>query len=141
MVQRAKVVAVEGHQAVVDIYRSSACGETCGGSCAVCKSARTVRTKAENHAGAKVGEMVELSSDSKQVLGLAFILYILPLIVSMGAYILVENVWLNKELAAIGAFVGLVIGFVPAFLQNRRAKNKELVGLSVTRVLENKEGS
>lgn len=135
MLQRAKVIETRGKWAVVDVYRSSACGENCGGSCDVCKTAHAVRAEAENTIGARAGDIVELESESGKVLGLAFVLYILPLIIAVAAYCGAVFLGASDDGGALAALGGLLVGFVPALVQNRRAKRGDLVHLRVTRIL------
>lgn len=95
MKETAFVTEIQGKYAKVTLQRKSACS-AChkeGGCFESCKSA--VTALAENKAGASVGDLVVVESATKTVILFAFIMYVIPLILSVAAatavYILTEK--------------------------------------------------
>ncbi len=129
MVQKATVVEIKENQtAVVEVSRSSACGD-CGESCMTCpQKGKVLRVEVKNTVGAQRGDAVELISSSGRILGLAFLVYILPLIVGVAAYLLAAAWGLPEKPAVLAALLGFVAAFVPAILLNRRAAKNGAAG-------------
>ena len=67
--------ALNNGLAEVLVERGTACGDTCG-SCEVCKYASEIRTYARNSLGAAEGDRVVIKTRSSEIIGAAFLLYI-----------------------------------------------------------------
>ena len=91
------VESVYGNNAVVRIKRDSACGDNCG-NCSGCNLA--VSVDALNYINAKQGDKVEVEMNSKTVIGTAFMVYIIPLVVLIIGYIIGDYIF-NNELKSI----------------------------------------
>ena len=115
--------------AVVEVSRKSAC-EGCHanaeGGCSACVSFgdRTTVCKAENSAGAKVGDRVMIETESKTVLLYAAAVFLFPLILGIIGYFAAE-----KLSFAAAPYMGAVLGFALAFIVviftlNRRASKR-----------------
>ncbi|MDR3207720.1 MAG: SoxR reducing system RseC family protein, partial [Oscillospiraceae bacterium] len=74
-----------GGLAAVEVRRTSACGEACG-ACGLCGEAPPMRVTARNLLGAAAGDLVTLSTDGRRVLGLASVVYLLPLLFFFAGY-------------------------------------------------------
>lgn len=90
MTQKGKVIAVSGDMATVLVMRQSACEgcrqkNLCGGM-GECSHEKPLETTAQNPAGAKVGDTVELTASSGFVLGTAFLIFILPILCAIVCY-------------------------------------------------------
>ena len=72
------VVSLSGDSATVRICKSSACSHDCA-SCGACQNP-TFDTTVKNPIGAMVGDKVVISSDSKKILLISLIMYVLPVI-------------------------------------------------------------
>ena len=73
------------NKAEIFLVRESACSGDCH-KCSGCGAAKeTMIAVAENPIGAKVGEFVKVSTDTKQILGMAMLVYVLPLVLFFGA--------------------------------------------------------
>lgn len=127
MTQDAIVTKVLGNGlAEVLVERATACGDNCG-SCEVCKYASEIRTYAKNTLGASAGERVVIKTKSRDIIGAAFLLYIIPLAVLVIAYMIAaargagENTSIAVSFAAF--FVCLIIVTV---FQRHRAKKKQI---------------
>lgn len=118
MEQRGKVISVDGKLAVVEIFRESACSscghrESCGaGVIAGCGASEPVRVKANNICGADVGDSVILNSGSAKTLGVAFCVFVLPLIITYSAYMLCMSFF---ESVAVVAAVTVLVFFISFF--------------------------
>lgn len=104
--------------AEVACRRASACGGDCG-SCGGCTDAQTVLVRAQNPIGAKPGDRVVVESASRQVLGAAVAVYLLPVLFLLGGYALAGG---------FGGGIGFVLGLTPAvWMDRRRAKGGRLL--------------
>ena len=135
MIQRAVVISLEGDMAQIDVYRSSACGESCGGNCAICKTASTIRSQAVNEAGAAQGDLVEVETESGKVLGLAFISYILPIITAIAFYYAGAALW-GENGGALTALAGLLVGFLPAAAANRSIGKNDRMRYRIVKIIK-----
>lgn len=96
------VTKTEGSVAIVNVVRTSSCGENCvmcKGSCA--KTSQMV--KADNSIGAKAGDVVTIEMSDKKVLMAAFAFYILPLVLALVGY-------------GIYGWIGCAVGFAAPIL-------------------------
>ena len=114
MQQRVKVLSCgPDGTARVSVLRQSACSGDCH-KCAGCGAQeQTVIFTANNPIGAKPGQLVTVESESAPVLKAAAVLYLLPLVLFIGGYLLGMG-W------GLGALVGglafaLSIGLVIAY--------------------------
>jgi sigma-E factor negative regulatory protein RseC len=96
--------------------RESACSGDCH-KCSGCGAAKqTVILTARNAIGARVGDMVVVSSDSSRVLKAAAVLYMLPLVLFLAGYLVGENLWGRGVLLGL---VGIVLGIALVKLYDR----------------------
>ncbi len=104
--------------AEVACRRASACGGDCG-HCGGCTDAQTVLVRARNPIGAKPGDRVVVESASRQVLGAAVAVYLLPVLSLLGGYGLAGG---------LGGGIGFALGLAPAvWMDRRRAKGGRLL--------------
>ena len=105
-----------GDMAEVIRVRESACSGDCH-KCSGCGAAKqTVILTARNAIGARVGDMVVVSSDSARVLKAAAVLYMLPLVLFLAGYLVGENLWGRGVLLGL---VGIVLGIALVKLYDR----------------------
>ena len=114
MQQLVKVLRCEADQTAQVMYiRESACSGDCH-KCSGCGAAKqTMLFTAQNPIGAKPGELVLVESESGPVLKAAAVLYMLPLVLFIAAY-LVGMQWGIGGLTGALAFaagIGLVIAY------------------------------
>ena len=108
--------------ALVILLRESACSGDCH-KCSGCGAVRqTMLLQANNAIGAKPGELVTMESDSKPVLAGAAVLYLLPLALFFGGYLIGELLWGNGALAGCAAFV---LSIALAVIYDRRVEKKQ----------------
>ncbi len=121
MVQKGKVISTEGSYATVELVRNSACSschhkDSCGaGIIAGCGKSEIVTVKANNLCGADVGDSVVLNSDSAKTLGVAFCVFVLPLIVTFAVYLvcakLFPGAWITVAAPIVTFFVSFFVFF------------------------------
>ena len=107
MEQMGKVVSTEEGYAVVELIRESACSschhkDSCGANVmAGCGKSEKVTVKVNDPFGVKAGDTVILGSDSASTLGIAFCVFILPLLLTFAAYMLCDRFFGNNAVSVI----------------------------------------
>lgn len=125
-----KVIAVDGNMAEVIVRRVSACGEncaTCKGSC----ETTSVKAMAENLAGAGVGDLVKIESESSAVVRAALILYMIPIAVT----ILLAAFFYGLGFDNLYVILFSVIGFFASFFAIKCFDKKIAPKSYITKVL------
>lgn len=107
MEQIGEVVEQRGNRALVRIHRASSCGENCKDCTGGCKPTSSV-IETENSAGAMVGDTVKLEMKTGWFLLLSFIGYILPIIVCIITYFIVESITDNTVFADAAAIISII---------------------------------
>ena len=117
------------NKAEIFLVRESACSGDCH-KCSGCGAAKeTMIAVAEHPIGAKVGEFVKVSTDTKQILGMAMLVYVLPLVLFFGGYALGD--WLKGGGALVGC-LGFVLGVVLIVIGDRIAQKKDNTVYTIT---------
>jgi len=130
MVQNAivKEIVQEGI-ARVSLLRQMECGMHCDGACAGCtqKPTEEILALASNDIGANPGDFVEVEPTGVGNISVSVIVFVLPCVFLALGYIAGQALLgLSEAAALLTALIGLVIGFVPAYLVNRSiAKSKD----------------
>ena len=123
MVQNAIVKKiVRDGVAEVSLLRQMECGLHCDGACAGCtaKPPQEILALATTPIGAEPGDLVEVEPSVGHNIGTSVVVFLLPCIGLGVGYVLGQALLNLGDLAAMGtAVLGLVVGFVPAFLLNR----------------------
>lgn len=113
---------LEDGSAEVIRMRQSACSGDCH-QCSGCGSTpQTMVLRVENPIGAKVGDWVVIEAKTGAVLKAAAALYILPLVLFIGGYLLGEHLWQMGIPVSLG---GLLLGFVLVKLLDRKMFKKD----------------
>lgn len=81
-----------------------------------------IRVVAENKAGAQLGDTVTVESATKTVLGVAFLVYVVPFLLFFIGYFAASGLAEGGRLAVGGA--GFVLGFVLAWLADRHQRQR-----------------
>ena len=110
--------------ALISADRQSACGENCG-SCAGCDISKIkVTAVAENQAGAAAGETVIVESELKGVLYIAFVVYIIPILMFFLCYALASFFSTDESIVVICALAGFFLSFrLGKLLDKKHSKN------------------
>jgi len=117
--------AFENGLAEVLVERGTACGDCA--SCEVCRYANEIRTYAKNTIGAKIGERVIIKTKSSDIIGAAFILYIIPLIVMIASYLISAQTGApeSRSIGVCFAAFGVCVAIVTLY-QRKQAKKKQI---------------
>lgn len=117
--------AFQNGLAEVLVERGTACGDCA--SCEVCRYANEIRTYAKNTIGAEAGQRVVIESKSSVIIGAAFILYIIPLIVLIGAYLIAARTGAQELQCIAASFAAFFVCVLAVTLyQRNQAKKKQI---------------
>ena len=91
MTQNARVISLDGDKATVSVIRRSACEgckqkSLCAGVSGDCAEQKELLATVKNKIGAKVGDEVELSTPTWIVLGSAFCVFVLPIVLAFALF-------------------------------------------------------
>ena len=118
------VVSSFGTDAIVSISKSSACGHDCA-SCGACSNP-SYEIKVQNPLGAKEGDRVVIETDSKKVLAVSLLLYVLPVFLLILSALLCEVYSLGLFGIAVFAVL-LIIWIFLIKLVNKKTKIKNTI--------------
>ena len=136
MRQRAKVIALlPGEEAQVSIKRETACGHDCT-SCGACGAqARPIIAEVKNPLGAQVGDDVDIETNTSRVLGLACVVYVVPIILLLAFYAIANSIWESEVLSIGGAAFGLLCGVLVSIAVNKAEARKSATS-TIVRVID-----
>lgn len=123
MIQKAVVKKIiDRHHAEIEVQRQSACGHDCA-KCGGC-GAPTERIQAitVNSVGAGVGDIVTVEGSSKQILGMAALVYAMPLVLFFVFYGVCAGMHLTEGVSILMGAVGFVLGIWAAIRRNHQMK-------------------
>lgn len=135
MTQVGVITKVIDDMAEVSVVRGTACGETCkgcSGHCALTKN--TVMAK--NIINADVGDVVSISSKTEQVIKMAFLVYILPIILFFFTYFSAGLFFENESLLIALSLAVFFLVFCVLHILDK--KNKTKVEVEITKILKKK---
>lgn len=113
-------------KAEVEVTRQSACGHDCakcGGGCTEMVSGPIV-AEAVNAIGAVPNDRVVIEGEFKQLMGLAAIVYAVPLALFFALFAAGSLLGLGEGVAAVCGILGFVLGVVGAIWYNKRYKER-----------------
>lgn len=120
MITVAKVVEVNPEYTVVETTRKSACNgchkNADGSSCNICTimgSDRTAQSKAVNKIGAKVGDKVEISSNTGRILYYALLVFIAPVVCGLAAYFIAQYYNASNTVVYVSVILAFILPFIP----------------------------
>ncbi len=134
MDQIGQVVEIQGKNAIVRVRRVSACGENCSSCSGGCKPTSTTM-KAVNGLNAKVGDMVKVEMNPGAFVTLAFVGYILPIIISVAAYMAAMRLSSDSLVADISALAALIVTLVFFFFMDKVPKKSTRFTSRIIRIL------
>ena len=139
MVQNAIVKKIVSDGVVeVSLLRQMECGLHCDGACAGCgqKPTEEILALASNDLGAKPGDFVEVEPTGVGNISVSVIVFFLPCLCLGLGYVLGQSLLgLGEGAALLTALLGLVVGFVPAFLVNRSISRSKAPAFRVLKYL------
>ena len=125
------VIAIDGEEATVSVKRVSACGENCANCKGACESTKTTAI-VKNSAGACVGDVVKIESESGAVIRAAVVLYIVPVVIT----ILIAALTFGIGLSDLYVFIFAAIGFFASFLGIKFFEKKITPKSYITKVIK-----
>ena len=134
-----KSVSRNSDEVTVEVVRKSAC-EMCekSGECHVCgliSGNRNVSVTVKNTLGAKVGDRVELESSTISILSYAAAVFLLPIVIAIGLYLIYSRFCDVPQIGFLVSFLGLLVSVcVICFVLNKRIEKKK--GIVITRIIE-----
>ena len=135
MTQIATVEQVLGNGwAVIAVARQTACCHDCD-NCAGCGAqAGTIRATAQDAVGVAVGDRVEVTSDNRRIIGVAALVYLLPVATFFLGYAV--GALTNSPLwHVVLAVLWTAAGCIPAVLYDRKARREGSIRFTITRKL------
>lgn len=108
--------------ASVEITRSSACGDNCA-SCGLCPGRNAV-VEARCDVAAAKGDAVEIYMSDKNVLGAAFLVYIIPLLFLIGGYFAGDAIFKSEIAGVICGFALMAAVFAVIICADKRLKRR-----------------
>lgn len=119
MVTEALVISAAGASAVVEVRRKAAC-DGChknkdGAGCSICTltgSDAKLSLRVRNPLGAVPGQRVRVETDSKRVLGYAWLVFLLPLLMAALGWWIGGMLGDSEAWQAGGALVGMAVSFI-----------------------------
>lgn len=115
MEQTGRVLEVKQNKAFVKVVRGTACGENCG-QCNICEDRDNKRWML-NDAKAKKGDTVLIEMLTSRIIFMAFVAYILPIIIGTVCYILL---WAAIGKGAVTDLVSFVVIVASIFIVAKR---------------------
>lgn len=149
MRQRATVLELNGKNAVISVRRSSMCEGCekkggCGSSCTAGEllgANKTMTVFASNEIGAEKGDIVEIESESRTVLGYAALIFLFPLVVCALAYSVGSMLGAGEMASMLGAGVGFAAAFLLIIAFDRLKKKKGKPDIRIVKILRDGESA
>ncbi|MDY3618120.1 SoxR reducing system RseC family protein [Agathobaculum sp.] len=129
MTQQAKVKKLmDNDLAEVEVVRQGACMHDCA-KCGGCDTmvGQTITVTAKNAAGARTGDRVMIEGETRQLLSIAVLVYLLPLVLFFVGFACGSLAHLGEGLSALAGGVLFVIGVLAAMQYSRTAKARSAV--------------
>lgn len=125
-----------GGMAEIEVTRRSACGHDCAkcGGCGGLET-QTLYVTARNRTDAQVGERVLIEGETGQVLGLAGLVYLVPVVLFFVGYGLGSALQKGAGVSALCGGILFAAGIVAAMLYSREMKRKNSVPFEITKKL------
>lgn len=117
----------------VEIQRKAACAsdcEKCGG-CAHPDQVMVV--EAPNNCGAKVGERVMIRAQTRSILSIAVLVYLMPIALMIGCYFL--PIPGGEGVHILGSLAGLALGVAVCVAYSRKAKKQQTVFFEIEKAI------
>ncbi|WZL71524.1 SoxR reducing system RseC family protein [Clostridiaceae bacterium 35-E11] len=140
MHQSGKVIEISDNRAKILMTKHAACGDC--GACQHGAENMNMHIIAANELNAKVGDMVEVNMETQNVLGAAFIVYVIPLFMMLfgiagGSYLL-KSIGIIENAEIYGAMIGFAFMTITFFIikkfEGKFKKDKRYVPV-ISRIL------
>lgn len=118
------------NMAEVAVTRMTACGSNCG-NCESCIYQNEIKALARNKIDAKPGQRVIIESKSSTVFSAAILVYIVPLLFFLVAYLLAHLAGAGEGACIAVSFVGLAVGAAVLVASQRMRRNKNPITFDI----------
>lgn len=116
----------------ISVPRKSACGHDCE-ECAGCGMAgAAIHARASDPIGVEPGDKVVVQSETKKLLGVVALVYLLPVIAFLLGYFLSDG--LAEKVRYCIAIAAAIAAFIPSIFYDRYAKRHEVLTYTVVRL-------
>lgn len=116
----------------ISVPRKSACGHDCE-ECAGCgMTGAAIHARASDPVGVKPGDKVVVQSETKKLLGVVALVYLLPVVAFLLGYFLSEG--LSEKVRYIIAIAAAAAAFLPSIFYDRYAKRHEVLTYTIMRL-------
>lgn len=135
MEQIGEIVEIRNKRVVVRIQKASACGENCAQCEGGCKPTSRM-IDAVNTAGAQVGDIVKLEMKSGLFMLLAFIGYILPILLAVAAYFIADRLTDNTVIADAALIITLIMTLVLFYVIDKLPRKSTRFSTKVVKIIK-----
>ena len=116
----------------ISVPRKSACGHDCE-ECAGCgMTGAAIHARASDPVGVKPGDKVVVQSETKKLLGVVALVYLLPVVAFLLGYFL--SAGLAEKVRYIIAIAAAAAAFLPSIFYDRYAKRHEVLTYTIMRL-------
>lgn len=116
----------------ISVPRKSACGHDCE-ECAGCgMTGAAIHARASDPVGVSPGDKVVVQSETKKLLGVVALVYLLPVVAFLLGYFLSEG--LSEGVRYGIAIAAAVAAFIPSIFYDRYAKRHEVLTYTIVRL-------
>ena len=125
--------------AEIAVKRKSACGHDCsqcGGGCSEMLVQSEVTAMAFNPLHARAGDTVQVESETKQVLSIAAVVYLVPLILFFLLYAAGRMIAHVESVSIALGGLGFFVGIAAAVYANSVVKRRRLTSFRITAILD-----
>ena len=123
---------IDFDHAEISVPRKSACGHDCE-ECAGCgMTGAAIHARASDPIGVEPGDKVVVQSETKKLLGVVALVYLLPVIAFLLGYFLSDG--LAEKVRYCIAIAAAIAAFIPSIFYDRYAKRHEVLTYTVVRL-------
>ena len=116
----------------ISVPRRSSCGQDCE-ECAGCgMTGAAIHARASDPIGVEPGDKVVVQSETKKLLGVVALVYLLPVIAFLLGYFLSDG--LAEKVRYCIAIAAAIAAFIPSIFYDRYAKRHEVLTYTVVRL-------
>lgn len=125
---------IDADHAVISVPRKSACGHDCE-ECAGCGvSGAAVRAKAVNSVGARPGQKVVVQSDTKKMLRIVALVYLIPVVLFILGYVVTAFLTSTVAIQYAVAIAGFAAGIAAAIAYDRKLRARGGLSFTIVRL-------
>ena len=116
----------------ISVPRKSACGHDCEECAGGGMTGAAIHARASDPVGVKPGDKVVVQSETKKLLGVVALVYLLPVVAFLLGYFLSEG--LAEKVRYIIAIAAAAAAFLPSIFYDRYAKRHEVLTYTIMRL-------